>query len=63
MMMMMVGCDGAAVFVLETCSAFICLGGVNLVPQPKVQGDLGIGRSPAVSGALGSSWSSGKKMG
>lgn len=30
------------------------------VLQPKVQDDLGIGRSPAVSGALGSSWSSGK---
>lgn len=29
--------------------------------QPKVQDDLGIGKSPAVSGALGSSWSSGKK--
>lgn len=42
------GFDGAAVFVLETCWAFIFLWWVL---QPKVQDDLR--RSPAVSGALG----------
>lgn len=48
------GCDGAAVFVLETCSDFICLGGVR--PRFRMTWVLG----GAQSGALGSSWSSGK---
>lgn len=31
------------------------------VLEPKVQDELGVGRSPAVSAALGSSWNSGNK--